>query len=230
MTDLQLSDVQEPEHAEDTDTYCLSDAEADRLLDGAPWTRFAVLGDSLAEGLGEPTPGYRTLTWADRTRDALARQQPQLAYRNLGLRNLVSAEVREQQLGAALDFAPDVVALVCGGNDVFSRSYDPDRVEAEIDGIVAPLRDSGAEVVTYCLMNITKAIPELAGLEAQFATLNAAVRSVADRRGALLVDMWPHPTCRDRDMFSSDMLHSSMRGHAVLGAETIKRLARRLAA
>jgi lysophospholipase L1-like esterase len=212
------------------DPYCLSDPEADAVLRGAAWQRFVVLGDSLAEGLGEDTPGYRSLPWADRTRDALARQQPGLAYLNLGLRDLVAGEVREQQLEPALEFAPDLAAVVCGGNDLFRGSFDPDKVEAEIEGIIAPLRQSGAQVVTFGLMNITKAFPKLAFLEPMVDSLNQRVRLVAERNGALLVDMWEHPVCSDPGMFASDKVHASMRGHAVLGSETIRALGRSISA
>ena len=206
------------------DPYCLSDSDADALLAAAPWQRFVVLGDSLAEGLGEPTPGYRSIPWADRTRDALARQRPALAYLNLGLRDLLAGEIREQQVTPALEFAPDLAAVVCGGNDMFRNSFDPDKVEAEIEGIIAPLRQSGAEVVTYCLMNITKAFPRLSFLEPKLDALNQRIRLVAERNQALLVDMWLHPACSDPGLFASDKVHSSMRGHAVLGSETIRRL------
>jgi lysophospholipase L1-like esterase len=215
--------------AEVADAYYLSDDEADRLLAGSPWKRFAVLGDSLAEGLGEASPGYRRITWADRTRMALTRQQDDMEYLNLGLRNLRSGEVREQQLGAALEFGPDLVAVVCGGNDLFTSNFDADPVEEQIEGIVAPLRESGAQVITFCLMNITKAISDLAPLEPLVGELNERIRAISRRHQALLVDMWEHPACADRNVFSSDMMHSSMRGHALLSAETIRRLGRHLA-
>lgn len=215
--------------AERADAFCLPDAEADRLLAAAPWKRFAVLGDSLAEGLGEPTPGYRTLPWADRTREALARRQPGLAYLNLGLRDLLAAEVRERQLARALEFGPDLAAVVCGGNDLLRPNVDLDAVQGELDTLVGELRASGATVVTYCLMNIISAYPELEPLSEGMQALNARVREVSAAHGALVVDMWGHPACAEKSMYSSDLLHSSMRGHGLLAAETVKRLGRHLA-
>ncbi|GAA2573800.1 SGNH/GDSL hydrolase family protein [Actinomadura fulvescens] len=209
---------------EEADEYHLTLAEADRLLEKAPWRRFAVMGDSLAEGLGEESPGYRSVTWSDRTREALTRHVPDLAFLNVGLRDLIASEVREQQLGRVLEFRPDLVALVAGGNDLFRADFDPAKVEAELDQIVGPLRAAGADVVTFALMNISAAIPEVAALKPNMELLNERIRAVSARHGALLVDMWNHPGCASRDMFSSDLMHSSMRGHALLGAETIRRL------
>ena len=48
------------------DEYCLAEGESAKLLTGHPWRRFVVLGDSVAEGLCEPVPGYSELQWADR--------------------------------------------------------------------------------------------------------------------------------------------------------------------
>src|SRR5215470_4382308 len=45
------------ESREAADPWCLADGEASRLLAGHPWRRFAVLGDSVAEGVFEPTEG-----------------------------------------------------------------------------------------------------------------------------------------------------------------------------
>ncbi|MER5622808.1 SGNH/GDSL hydrolase family protein [Streptosporangium sp. NPDC002544] len=212
-----------------TDDFHLPAKEADRLLATAPWKRFAVLGDSLAEGLGEPAPGYRTLPWADRTQEALARRRPDLAYVNLGLRGLVAAEVREQQLGRALEFGPDLAAVICGGNDLFRPVVDMDAVEGELDAIIGGLRAAGATVITYRLMNIASAIPQLEALSPKLLRLNERVSAVSARHGALVVDMWSHPACADISTYSSDMIHASMRGHALLAAETIRRLGRHLA-
>jgi hypothetical protein len=56
------------------DPHCLSAAAADELLSGAPWRRFAVLGDGMAEGLGDAVPGYQDAGWADRVAAALVRR------------------------------------------------------------------------------------------------------------------------------------------------------------
>src|SRR2546423_8617076 len=111
------------------DPDCLSDRDVDRLLGGAPWRRFAILGDSVAEGFREPTPGYDDSSWGERFARALARQQPELAYVNFGQRELRAHEVHETQLQPALDFAPDLAAVICGGNDLLVEHFDGAAVE-----------------------------------------------------------------------------------------------------
>jgi hypothetical protein len=39
---------------EAADPHCPGAGEGARLLQNAPWRRFAVIGDSLPEGLGDP--------------------------------------------------------------------------------------------------------------------------------------------------------------------------------
>ncbi len=100
-----------------------------------PWARFVVVGDSMAEGIGDPTPGYEHLGWADRVANSLEAE-----YLNLGKRNLLAAEVRATQLERALTFAPDLAAVLCGGNDPMRPDHDPEAVEKDVDGIVGALR------------------------------------------------------------------------------------------
>jgi lysophospholipase L1-like esterase len=104
-----------------------------------PWRRFVVVGDSLAEGIGDPTPGYEHLGWADRVARGL-----EADYLNLGRRDLLAVEVRATQLERALAFAPDLAAVVCGGNDLMRADHDPEAVERNVDAIVAALRAAAA--------------------------------------------------------------------------------------
>lgn len=210
---------------EQTDPHCLSDEQTDELLRGKGWKRYAVLGDSLAEGLMDELPGYRPVCWADRVRDALARLQPDLEYRNFGRRGLLAGQVREQQLPAALEFRPDLATVVCGGNDLLVPRYSRSAVEEHIDAMVSALRDAGATVFVYGLMNITAAVRDMDALKPRLMGLNASVRKVAQRRGAIFVDLWDHPQAGDRDLYSADLLHMSARGHAHIAAITIRSLA-----
>lgn len=220
------------ERREASDPYCISADEADSLLAGARWRRFVVMGDSLAAGVGDPSPGYRSAPWSERLREALQRQQPSLEYLNTGHVGACSAEVRAGQLDRALGFRPDVAAVVCGGNDLLTRTFDADSVAAEIDVIVGSLRQSGADVITWTLQDITQAWPALAQgpLRGRLFILNDCVREISTRHGAILVEQRHLPVCAEQEIYSRDMLHSSMRGHAVIAAVTIQRLAHHLRA
>jgi lysophospholipase L1-like esterase len=123
------------------DPHVASDHELARLLDPpAPWARVVVLGDSVAEGVREPTPGYRDLGWADRLGAAFALARPGAVLANLGRRHLTAAEVRAAQLTPAVA-GPMSTRL--------GELVDVTRaVGAEVGGIHVRLRDHPAATDT----------------------------------------------------------------------------------
>jgi lysophospholipase L1-like esterase len=217
---------------ETDDPDVLGGAQEQILLRGARWRRFAVLGDSIAAGVGDVVDGYSTLHWAARVARALRRRQPELAYLNLGERDLRVRAVRETQLEPALAFAPDLAAVVAGGNDAFARTWRPEVVEEELDRVVGALREAGADVFLFGLFDATEAIelPEPWGsrwLE-RMSDLHVVTEAVAERHGALLVDCTPHPRGADPSIWSADRMHLNMRGHAIAASEVVRELARAL--
>ena len=199
------------------------------LLRGAPWRRIAVLGDSIAEGVREPHPGFRDVSWIDRITEPLQAVAPGVTVMNLGLRNLLSAEVRERQLETALAFGPDLAIVAAGGNDALQRTFDVAAVTDELDAIVAPLRAAGADVLMIELMDIVRSgliAPEWAEhLDGRLRALAEVTRAVAARHGALLVEMRAHPACADPGVYASDRLHLNARGHAIVGEVAVRTLA-----
>lgn len=221
------------QRTEANDPFCLTPPDADVLLSAAPWTRFAALGDSIVEGLGEPLEGYGDAPWVDRVGEALRRVTPGFEWRNFGRRYLRAGQVREEQLQAALDFNPDLACVFCGGNDLMTlEPVDLDAVEQELDAMVGTLVDHGATVLTFTLQDIWKAYPELPQepLRPRIESLNDIVRKLSDRHGALLVEQRDFPPVADTDIYASDMLHPSARGHAVVASLVVQRLAASLGA
>jgi lysophospholipase L1-like esterase len=189
------------------------------------WKRLAVLGDSVAAGVREPHPGYRDLSWIDR----VAETMPHAEILNLARRGLLTSEVREQQLAPALAFRPDLAIVAAGGNDALHRSFDEEEVAIELDGIVAPLRAAGADVVMIELLDIVASglvAPEHApAVGARLSALARVTRAVAHHQGAILVAMRKHPASRDPGIYASDRLHLNARGHAVVATEALRVLA-----
>lgn len=217
---------------ETADPDVLSGAQEQVLLRGARWTRFAVLGDSVAAGVGDPVDGYTPLHWAARVARALRRRQPGLEYRNLGERDLRVQAVRETQLEPALAFGPDLAAVIAGGNDSFARTWRPGHVEEELDRIVGALRDQGADVFLFGLFDASETLdlPDPWGprwLE-RMTDLRTLTGEVAERHGALLVDCTPHPRGADPSIYSADLMHLNMRGHAIAASEAVRELSRTL--
>lgn len=217
-----------------TDPAVLPAAEAAAMLAGAPWRRMVTIGDSVAQGVREPVPGYRDLSWTDRVEEALGAVAPGFTALNLGRRDLVAAEVRAAQLEPALAFKPDLAFVVAGGNDMLRPEFDADGVRRELAAMISAFRAAGADVVTIGLLDIT-----VAGLgparyrevmSARTRRLAALTADVAAELGACHTHNPPdHPVAADPGIYSSDQLHLNARGHAFAAANTVRALAAHLA-
>ncbi|MWK37925.1 SGNH/GDSL hydrolase family protein [Actinomadura sp. J1-007] len=218
---------------ENADPDVLPLNEAAILLKGAPWRRMVTIGDSVAEGVRDPAPGYRNLSWVDRVGEALAAQAPGFTSLNLARRDLVAARVRETQLAPALAFRPDLAFVVAGGNDLLGRSFDPEAVRNELAAMVSAFRDAGADVVTIGLFDITRAgiIAERhrETMSSRTRTLGRVTGEVSAAYGGCHV-VNPHdiPAASDPRIYSADRLHLNARGHAIAAASTLRALASRL--
>ena len=214
--------------SESEDPHCLRAGDSVRLLAAHPWRRFAVLGDSVAEGLAEPLPGYSEVQFADRVARELAATAPSLDYVNLGHRGLRTREVRAGQLGPALDFRPDLALVVCGGNDAFPATYRPDAVDAELRAMVTALLAAGADVITVGLYNLSYSpspkVPEWLrpGLRTRMRTLSERTAATAAELGTLHVNLTSHPAATDPGLFAADGRHVNGRGDAIAFAETVR--------
>jgi lysophospholipase L1-like esterase len=202
-----------------------------QALAGAPWKRFVAIGDSITEGYGmDPVEGVEQLPWAERVARALREARPELEFVNLGRRNLGAAQVRESQLERALELEPDLVSIAAGANDLLVPEFDPDPIERELESMFAPFAERGATIFTYTYMRITDSglfQPEAAAwLSARMEQLHRATRAVAERHGALLVDLWARPDTGDAGLFSRDLKHSNARGQLLVAEATLETLAR----
>jgi lysophospholipase L1-like esterase len=223
----QLTEIPD---AEARDPYLLSPAEQSELLAGHPWSRFAVLGDSIARGMGDPSEGYVTATWGGRVAAALAREREGVTYANLARHHAKAAEIRDSQLGPALDLEPDLVAIVGGGNDVLAEELDLAAVKAALDDIVVALIDSGATVVTYEALDFPRAFPDPAfeKFNRRLVDLYAATRAIARERRTVHVDLYTQPWSGERSCFSADLQHPTMRAQALCASATVRALGEHL--
>jgi lysophospholipase L1-like esterase len=221
--------------AETSDPFCLAAGEAQTLLEGHPWHRFAILGDSVAEGLTEAVDGYHPLAFPDRLRVELARHRPSLRHRNLGRRNLRAAEVLATQLPAALAFRPDLALLICGANDAMRPGYESraDAVDATLTALIRPLQDAGALVVTVSLfvMPDYPSMPAWLGpaFSRRMHLLGRRTTALAGTLGTVHVDLATHPSIAGGAVLTgADGLHGNARSHAIAAAEMIRRLSREI--
>ena len=214
------------------DPYVLSPAEESELLADHPWPRFAVLGDSIARGMGDPAEGYLTAAWGGRVAAALARERDGVTYVNLAQHGAKAADIRDSQLAPALDLEPDLVAVIGGGNDLLAEEFDIAPVKSALDDIVVALTDAGATVVTYETVDFPRAFPDPAFEEfnRRLLDLYAATREIARERGTVHVDIYREPWAAERYLFSADLQHPTMRAQALAASATVRALGEHLRA
>ncbi|WP_431971064.1 SGNH/GDSL hydrolase family protein [Nocardia sp. bgisy134] len=212
--------------SEETDPHCVPALEAAALLFDAPWRRFGVVGDSLSAGTGDPRPGYASQPWADRVADALRRVAPDLTYRNVAVGGATTEHALDQ-LDRLTDFAPDLLHLPSGANDIVRRAPDYARIEKDLRELYRRAAATGAQLTTFTLGRAYR-IPEFDDWTERVRTVNAITRMLAAEYRAVLVDMWDHPVNDRADLLSADRIHFAANGQAVLAAEMVKQLAHRL--
>lgn len=184
------------------------------------------MGDSIAEGYGmDPVEGVEHLPWAARVARALGAE-----LHNLGRRNLRAAQVREQQLGPAIELRPDLVGVAAGCNDMLFEDFSRDQVERDLDPLFAGLVATGARVFTFTYMNLPGSgiLPADGAriLAARMDDLHAAVRALSERHGVLVVDVYGDPRSASPQFFSADLQHANARGQAYVAQVTLEALER----
>jgi lysophospholipase L1-like esterase len=197
-----------------------------RPLAGHPWRRFAVLGDSVVEQPG----GF-----AELVRDELAATRPELAFVNLGRRDLRVAEVHATQLAPALAFRPDLALVVCGANDAMRPGYEAraEAVDASLTALIRPLQRAGALVITVSVF-VMREYPRLPawlgpGFSRRMALLARHTTALAARLATVHVDLAEHPAIdRGDTLTGDDGLHGNAHGHTLAAAELIRRLSMEL--
>ncbi|MFI6644532.1 SGNH/GDSL hydrolase family protein [Streptomyces sp. NPDC050504] len=212
---------------EESDPYCLPPLEAAALLFDAPWNRFAVIGDSLSAGTGDPSPGYEDKGWSDRFADVLRRVRPDLEYLNTAEIGATTTQTLENQIDRALEFAPDLLHLPCGANDLVRREPNFEEIERNLRRMYDLASKTGAQLTTFTLGR-AYVIPVFPDWSERVAKINDITRGLAAEYEAVVVDMWDHPINTRDDLLSQDRIHFSTSGQAVMATEMAKSLSQRI--
>jgi lysophospholipase L1-like esterase len=186
------------------------------------YERFVALGDSCTEGLDDPYPGgvvYRG--WADLVAQRLAEQDATLRYANLGVRGRRLDQIIVEQIPAAIELAPDLIALFGGGNDIMSHGYNERTVSRRVDQAIRALTDLAPKVVVFTLSDISRRMPLGWRMAPRIEALNAAIREAAVSYQATLVDLWGDHAAGDSRYFGPDRLHLAELGHRRLAAHML---------
>lgn len=176
------------------------------------WTSWVAVGDSFTEGLSDEGPDGTYIGWADRLAIVLAERSPGFRYANLALRGKMLREIITEQVPAAIAARPDLVTICAGGNDLIVPGSDVDALADEFERGVAMLREAGCEVIVFTGPD-PRSQPVVRRVRAKVAIYNGHLHAIADRQGAMLVDLWAMAPLVDVRAWGDDRLHFAAEGH-----------------
>lgn len=187
--------------------------------------KLVCVGDSFTEGVAdELRPDGEYLGWADRVASALT-AMGQVEYANLAVRGKLLDQVVRDQLPLVARMSPDVLTFHAGGNDVLRRGADLPAIFERYDAAVAELVRPGRRVLLFTCITRTGGTGRLAdALASRFSAFNDNVHAVAQRHGAIVVDIGAVPAMTDRRLWYSDRLHLNASGHRRVAAAVLEQL------
>ncbi|MDT5043174.1 MAG: hypothetical protein QOE51_4159 [Actinoplanes sp.] len=178
------------------------------------WRSFVAMGDSFTEGLNDAYPDGRYRGWADLVAARLAVDSgPDFGYANLAIRGRLLDQVITEQLEPTLAMRPDLVSFAAGGNDVLRPRADVRALVDRIDPVIGNLRAAGADVILFRFADVAAHLPAQRMIGPRATTLNDGAAELAERHGAILIDLFADDTFRQKAMWSEDRLHLSSAGH-----------------
>jgi lysophospholipase L1-like esterase len=183
------------------------------------YQRFVALGDSLTEGLGDGDDDAGHRGWADRLAEHLAADRPGgVGYANLAVRGRRAADVRDEQVPAALALRPDLATVVAGMNDLIRPSCRVDDVADCLDDVFARLTASGAQVATLTFPDLARLTPFARLVGPRLRRINERILAAGARFGVTVLDLRPVAVSADPRLWTADRLHASEAGSARLAA------------
>ncbi|MGW0864710.1 SGNH/GDSL hydrolase family protein [Streptomyces sp. NPDC002611] len=170
-----------------------------------------AIGDSFTEGMSDLLPDGTYRGWADLLAARMAAGTPGFRYANLAVRGKLIQQIVDEQVAVAAAMEPDVITLVGGLNDTLRPKCDMGRVRALLEEAVERLAPSCKQLVL--MRSPGRRGPVLERFRPRMEELFACVDELADRHGALVVDLYGAPSLSDPRLWDVDRLHLTAEGH-----------------
>ncbi|MFF4308526.1 SGNH/GDSL hydrolase family protein [Streptomyces sp. NPDC001507] len=170
-----------------------------------------AIGDSFTEGMSDLRPDGSYRGWADLLAARMAARTPGFRYANLAVRGKLIGQIVEEQVDRAVAMRPDVITLVGGLNDTLRPKCDMVRVRDLLTEAVERLAPACEQLVL--MRSPGRQGPVLERFRPRMEELFAVVDELAERHGALVVDLYGAPSLADPRMWDVDRLHLTAEGH-----------------
>ena len=117
---------------------------------------FAILGDSAASGVGDYDESGRPRGWCYHLAQSFHDPIHIISVARPGAQ---SREVIEVQLPKVLPYAPDIAALIVGGNDALRNGFSPIDLYQNLRTSIIEMKKSGTEILMFQLHDPTEIVP-----------------------------------------------------------------------
>jgi lysophospholipase L1-like esterase len=178
--------------------------------------RYAAIGDSFTEGLGDELPDGSQRGWADLVAAGLAsRGDEPVWYANLAIRGRLLEPIVREQLPAALALspAPTLITLNGGGNDMMRPGTDVDSLVTLTEEAIVRCTGAGVRIVVLSGADPSERLPFGRSVRRKAESLTEAVAALTARHDVLLVDAFHDAEIRRAPYWSPDRLHLNAAGH-----------------
>ena len=187
--------------------------------------RFAALGDSFTEGVGDELEDGYVRGWADLFAEGIAHStQQQVDYANLAIRGKLLGPIIAEQLEPAIALRPTMVSFAGGGNDMLRPSVDVDSLVKQTERSIHALLDIGAEPFMLSSGNFSEWMPMGERIQERGDEFVDAARRLADKLDIPYVNNWGDAELTKRVYWAEDRLHLSSAGHHRVAANALDEL------
>lgn len=185
--------------------------------------RFAALGDSFTEGVGDELPDGYVRGWADLFAEGVARSSgAPIDYANFAIRGRLLEPIIREQLEPAIALAPTLVSFAGGGNDMLRPSVDVTTLVKMTERTLHAFIDIGAEPFMLSSGNFTQWVPMGDRIKERGDEFVDAARTLAEKLGIPYIDNWADTELAKRQYWAEDRLHLGPIGHRRVAANALE--------
>lgn len=190
--------------------------------------RFTVIGDSAAFGTGDFDLEGNPRGWGYYLSQVF---RDPCHYINFSRPGAKSQEVKELQLPRAIETAPDICAVIVGGNDMLRNGFDPMSLYQNISDTCRELIARGSEIIMVELHDPGEIlrVPRLLKrvIRRRVNAVNGVYYQVAHELDLILIRTRNIPQVHDLSNWHIDRMHPGPKGHQMLAREMAYQLQER---
>lgn len=188
-----------------------------------PAIRFAVIGDSFSEGVGDELPDGRVRGWGDLVAQGWAdARRDTVQYANFAVRGKLVWQIIAEQLEPALALRPTHLSFNGGGNDMLRPRADIEHIADAFSRVLRRCDEEGVRLIVLSGANPSGQLP-LGGLIQQRGDelSDAVSRRIRDRSDVIRAFNWPDRELSRPQYWSADRLHMNSHGHHRVAARVL---------